>query len=164
MTIQRGERIPSMRIKVAEEKGAGAEVSTEELFHNKTVVLFGLPGAFTPTCSMKHVPGFLEHAATLRERGVDTIACLSVNDPFVMGAWGNHTGAFPHLTMLADGNADFSRALGVDVDLSASFLGTRCRRFALIAKKGEVVDVALEEPGKFEVSSAEAVLARLASL
>ncbi len=164
MTIQRGQRIPVVRIKVAEEKGAGAEVSTEEIFYNKTVVLFGLPGAFTPTCSMKHIPGFIEHAATFRERGVDTIVCLSVNDPFVMGAWGNQTGAFPHLMMLADGNADFSKALGVDIDLSASFLGKRCCRFAMIAKRGEVVDIALEEPGKFEVSSAEAVLARLAAL
>ena len=164
MTIQRGERIPGLRIKVAEEKGAGSEVSTEEIFYNKTVVLFGVPGAFTPTCSVKHVPSFLEHAATLRERGVDTIACLAVNDAWVMGAWGVLAGAFPHLTMLADGNGDFSRALGLDIDLSASFLGTRCRRFALIAKRGEVVDIAVEESGKFEVSSAEAVLARLASL
>lgn len=164
MTIQRGDRIPVVRIKVAEDKGAGNEVSTEELFYNKTVVMFGLPGAFTPTCSIKHVPGFLEHAATFKERGVDTIACLSVNDPWVMGAWGNQAGAFPHLAMLADGNGDFTKALGLEVDLSSSFLGTRCKRFALIAKRGEVVDVAIEEAGKFEVSSAEAVLARLAAL
>lgn len=156
--------MPAVRVRVAEEKGGGTEVSTEELFANKTVALFGLPGAFTPTCSAKHVPGFVEHAARFAELGVDTIACLSVNDPFVMGAWAVQTGALGKVTFLADGNGDLTRALGLEVDLSASFLGLRCKRFALVARRGEVVDLAIEEPGKFEVSSAEAVLERLAAL
>jgi peroxiredoxin (alkyl hydroperoxide reductase subunit C) len=137
------------------------EVDTAELFAGKTVVLFGVPGAFTPTCSAKHLPGFVQHAAALREKGVDVIACMAVNDAFVMGAWAKDQGISDQVVMLADGSAAFTKAMGLEFDLTARGLGVRSQRFALVARDGKVTHVAVEAPGAFEVSKAEAVLAAL---
>jgi peroxiredoxin len=160
MTIKVGDKIPSAKVMQATAEGP-KEVSTEEVFGGKTVVLFGVPGAFTPTCSAKHLPGFVNHAAALKAKGVDTIACMAVNDVFVMGAWGKDQGVGESVAMLADGSAAFTSAMGLEFDLTARGLGVRCQRFALVAKDGVVTHVAVEAPGAFEVSSAEAVLASL---
>jgi glutaredoxin/glutathione-dependent peroxiredoxin len=160
MTIKIGDNIPSAKLMQATADGP-QEVSTEAFFGGKTVVLFGVPGAFTPTCSAKHLPGFVNHAADFTAKGVDTVACMAVNDVFVMGAWGKDQGAAGKVAMLADGSAGFTQAMGLEFDLTARGLGMRCQRFALIAKNGVVTHIAVEEPGAFEVSKAEAVLAAL---
>lgn len=160
MTIKVGEKIPSAKLMQATADGP-QEVSTEEFFGGKTVVLFGVPGAFTPTCSAKHLPGFVNHASDFSAKGVDVIACMAVNDVFVMGAWGKDQNAMGKVAMLADGAAVFTQALGVEFDLTGRGLGMRCQRFVLIAKNGVVTHIAVEEPGAFEVSKAETVLAAL---
>jgi peroxiredoxin (alkyl hydroperoxide reductase subunit C) len=160
MTIKVGDKIPAAKLMQATADGP-QEVSTEDFFGGKTVVLFGVPGAFTPTCSAKHLPGFVNHAADFSAKGVDSIACMAVNDVFVMGAWGKDQNAMGKVAMLADGAAVFTRALGVEFDLTARGLGMRCQRFVLIAKNGVVTHMAVEEPGAFEVSKAETVLAAL---
>ncbi|MGK7869539.1 peroxiredoxin [Falsiroseomonas sp. E2-1-a20] len=160
MTIQPGDSIPAATLMQATAEGP-KEVSTEALFKGKTVVLFGVPGAFTPTCSAKHLPGFVTQADALRAKGVDTIACMSVNDAFVMGAWAKDQGITDQVVMLADGSAAFTRAMGLEFDLTARGLGVRSQRFVLVAKDGKVSHVAVEAPGAFEVSKAEAVLAHL---
>ncbi len=161
MTIAVGDEVPGVKIKVAAPTGGGEETSTRALFEAKRVVMFGVPGAFTPTCSTKHLPGFIERAAELRAAGADRIVCLSVNDAFVMGAWGREKGAFDAVTMLADGNGDFTRALGLEVDLEASHMGRRCRRFLAVFEAGRCAMIAVEEPGKLAASTAEAALAFL---
>jgi peroxiredoxin len=163
-TIAVGDKIPSLRLKIAGPKGGGEELTTDELFQKKRAVLFGLPGAFTPTCSAKHLPGFLEYADQLRSRGVELLACSSVNDAWVMGAWGVATGAFSKLTLIADGNGDLTELMGLTVDLRQSFLGVRSRRFAMIVDDRVVRHLAIDEPGKLEVSSAEAILRALDEL
>lgn len=160
MAIAAGDSIPAMKIMEGTEDGP-KELDTAAFFAGRTVVLFGVPGAFTPTCSAKHLPGFVEHAAALTAKGVDAIACMAVNDAFVMKAWGKDQGALGKVTMIADGSAAFTRAMGLELDLTARGLGLRCQRFALIAKDGKVVHVAVEAAGAFDVSSAEAVLATL---
>ncbi|MBU8538407.1 peroxiredoxin [Falsiroseomonas tokyonensis] len=160
MTIKQGDAIPAAKLMQATAEGP-KEVSTEELFGGKTVVLFGVPGAFTPTCSAKHLPGFVTQADALKAKGVDTIACMSVNDAFVMGAWAKDQGITDQVVMLADGSAGFTKALGLELDLTARGLGIRSQRFVLVAKDGRVTHVAVEAPGAFEVSKAEAVLAVL---
>ena len=160
MTIQNGDRIPRATLKHMTGDGV-AEISTEELFSGKKVVVFALPGAFTPTCSAKHLPGFVANADEIKARGVDTIACLSVNDAFVMGAWGQDQNVGNKVLMLADGNADFSRALGLDFDASGFGMGVRSQRYAMVVEDGTVTALNIEAPGAFEVSSAEAVLAVL---
>ncbi len=160
MTIKVGDSIPSTKLMQGTAEGP-KEVSTEELFKGKTVVLFGVPGAFTPTCSAKHVPSFMQNIGALKAKGVDTVACMAVNDAFVMGAWGKDQGVGENIMMLADGSADFTKKLGLELDLTARGLGMRCQRFALVAKDGKVTHVAVEAPGAFEVSKAEAVLAAL---
>ena len=132
-----------------------------ELFGGKKVVIFAVPGAFTPTCSEKHLPGFIDKADALRAKGVDDIICLSVNDAFVMDAWGHARGAGDKVTLIADGNADLSKALGLDFDGSGIGFGVRAQRFAAIVDDGVVTKLAVEEPMQFEVSSAEAMLAAL---
>jgi peroxiredoxin len=141
------------------EKGP-VTVSTNEIFSGKTVVLFSVPGAFTPTCSARHLPGFVEHADQFLASGVDTIACVAVNDVFVMNAWGKSANA-EKLLMLADGNGEFAAALGLELDASAFGMGMRSQRFALIAEDGVVTKLFIEPPGEFRVSSAEHVLASL---
>jgi peroxiredoxin (alkyl hydroperoxide reductase subunit C) len=160
MTIKVGDSIPSAKLMMASAEGP-KEVTTEEFFGGKTVVLFGVPGAFTPTCSAKHLPGFVNHIAAIRAKGVDAVACMAVNDVFVMGAWGKDQGVGENVAMLADGSAAFTKAMGLEFDLTARGLGVRAQRFALVAKNGVVTHVAVEAPGAFDVSSAEAVRAAL---
>jgi peroxiredoxin (alkyl hydroperoxide reductase subunit C) len=160
MTIQVGDSIPATKLMQGTAEGP-KETSTEELFGGKTVVLFGVPGAFTPTCSAKHLPGFVTQYDALKAKGADVVACMAVNDAFVMAAWGKDQGVGDKVVMLADGSADFTRKLGLELDLTARGLGVRSQRFALIAKDGKVAHVAVEAPGAFEVSTAEAVLAAL---
>lgn len=159
MTIQAGDRIPEAELKVMTPEGP-ASLSTAELFGGKRVVLFSVPGAFTPTCSAKHLPGFVEHADEILARGVDEIACMAVNDVFVMNAWGKSANA-DSITMLADGNGEFARALGLEMDASTFGMGQRSRRFALIADDGKVTKLFVEGPGEFRVSAAEHVLSEL---
>jgi peroxiredoxin len=160
LTIDIGENLPAGTFGMMTDAGPGT-LTTAELFAGKKVVLFAVPGAFTPTCSMKHVPGFVELADTIRARGVDTVACMAVNDVFVMHAWGKDQGVGDKILMLADGNGDYARALGLDTDSSPWGMGIRSQRFAIIAENGVATAVAVDEPGQFEVSSAEAILARL---
>ncbi len=160
MSIQVGDSIPSMSLMQGTAEGP-KEISTEALFGGKTVVVFGVPGAFTPTCSAKHLPGFVNHAAAFKAKGVDAIVCLSVNDAFVMGAWGADQGVGEDVVMLADGSAAFTKALGLELDLTARGLGVRCQRFAMVVVAGKVSHIAVEAPGAFDVSKAETVLASL---
>ncbi len=160
MTIKVGDAIPSMKLMMATPDGP-KETSTDEVFKGKKVVLFAVPGAFTPTCSNRHMPGFVENADAIRAKGVDTIACIAVNDVFVMGAWGKHSGAEGKVTMLADGSGAFAKAIGLELDLIGRGLGMRSQRYALIAQDGTVTWLAIEQPSSFEVSKAEAVLAHL---
>ena len=157
--IKVGDKIPSMTLKRIGASGMG-EVSTDALFAGK-VVLFSVPGAFTPTCSMKHLPGFIDKAAEFTAKGVDRVVCLAVNDPFVMKAWSDHNKAEGKVEMLPDGNAVFTKALGLEMDGSGFGLGTRGQRFALYAVDGVVKELQVEKPGAFEVSSAESMLARV---
>ena len=145
---------------VMTENGPGA-MSTDELFAGKKVVLVSVPGAFTPTCSAKHLPGFLEHADEITSRGVDTIACMAVNDVFVMNAWGKDQGVGDKVVMLADGNGEYAEALGLEMDGSAFGMGRRGQRFAIVVDDGVATHVAVEAPGQFEVSKAESVIAAL---
>ncbi len=160
MTIQVGDKVPSVTLKVMGPQGP-EDITTDEIFSGKKVVMFAVPGAFTPGCSMTHLPGFVVHADKIKAKGVDTIACLSVNDAFVMDAWGKDQGVGDSVVMLADGNAEFAKALGLDFDASGFGMGTRAQRFAMIVDDGKVTTLNVEEPGAFEVSSAEAMLAAL---
>ncbi len=160
MTISKGERIPSTTFTKMTENGP-EPVSSDDYFSGKTVAIFSVPGAFTPTCSAKHLPGFIEKADALKAKGVDEIACTAVNDAFVMGAWGKSAGADEKVTMLADGNGDFAEAVGLTMDGSKFGLGTRGQRFSMIVKDGVVEDLNVEEPGDFKVSSAEYMLEKL---
>ena len=160
MTIKVGDRIPQATVVVAGPDGS-EPTTTEELFKGKRVALFALPGAFTPTCSAKHLPGFKAHAADLKAKGVDLIACLSVNDAFVMKAWAKDQGVSDEVIMLADGNADFTKALGLDFDGSKFGMGLRSQRYSLIAKDGVVEQLNVEQGGEFRVSSAEYLLEHL---
>jgi len=160
MTIKVGDRIPSATLMQMKD-GAPRPVKTDELFSNKKVVLFALPGAFTPTCSAKHLPGFVQHAAELKGKGVDAIACLSVNDAFVMGAWGQAQQVGDKVMMLADGNGEFTKATGLEMDASKFGMGTRSQRYAMLIDDGEVKRLFVEEPGAFAVSSAEHMLKNL---
>lgn len=160
MPIQPGETIPSMKLTESTPDGP-KETSTDELFGGKTVVLFGVPGAFTPTCSARHMPGFVEQADALKAKGADVVACLAVNDAFVLNAWAKDQGAQGKIVMLADGSAEFTKKLGLEMDLTARGLGLRSQRFALVAKDRKVAHIGVEAPGAFEVSRAEAVLEAL---
>lgn len=156
-----GDRLPSTQFRTPGEDGP-ATVDGDAVFGGKTVVLFGVPGAFTPTCSVNHLPGFLEQADAFRAKGVDTIAVVAVNDVHVMKAWREATGAGDRILFLADGNGEFARASGLDADLSAGGLGTRCRRFSALVRDGVVERINLEaSPGKADASSAEALLAQI---
>ena len=157
MTISVGERVPSARLWRMGEKGP-EEVSTDDLFGGKLVVVFGLPGAFTPTCSAKHLPGFVAHAEDFKAKGVETIACISVNDAFVMDAWGKDQNVGGTVMMIADGSAEFSRAIGLDSDMSERGFGIRSRRYSMLVEDGVVTALHIEEPGAFTVSDAETLL------
>jgi peroxiredoxin len=160
MTISVGAKIPNASLKTMAD-GKMKDITTEELFAGKKVVLFAVPGAFTPTCSMQHLPGYIAKAGDIKAKGVDTIACLSVNDAFVMDAWGKDRGAGNDVLMLADGNGDFSKAVGLDFDGSGIGFGTRSQRYAMVVEDGVVKALHVDQPMKFEVSSAEAILAEL---
>jgi peroxiredoxin len=157
MTIKVGDKIPAVSLKTMDKDGMQT-LSTDDIFKGKKVVLFALPGAFTPTCSAKHLPGFVTQAEALKAKGVDTIACLSVNDAFVMDAWGKAQNTGDKVLMLADGNADFSKAVGLTMDGTGYGMGTRASRYAMVVENGTVKALNVEAPGAFEVSSAEAVL------
>jgi peroxiredoxin len=159
MSVQIGDRIPSIVIAQMSENGP-QPVKTKDYFSARKVVLFAVPGAFTPTCSAYHLPGFVEHFDDFTSKGVDALACVSVNDVFVMHAWGKSAKA-KGIDMLADGNGEFTRALGLEMDGSAFGMGNRSQRFALIAEDGIVTQLMVEAPGEFRVSSAESVLSVL---
>lgn len=160
MPIQPGDKFPSVTIKEATAEGP-KDVDTGALFAGKKAIVFSLPGAFTPTCSKHHLPSFVARHDELKGKGVDLIACLSVNDAHVMRAWAEQHGALGKIVMLADGNGALTRALGLELDLSVAQMGLRARRAALSVEDGVVTRVDAEEPGKYEVSGAEACLARL---
>jgi peroxiredoxin len=159
MTIKVGDKMPSGKMHTMTSDGP-SEVSTDELFSGKKVVLFSVPGAFTPTCSAKHLPGFVNHAAELKAKGVDTIACMAVNDAFVMGAWGDHQKVGDKVMMLADGNAEYSKALGLELDLTGVAFGMRGKRFSLLVDDGVVKQVNVDESG-FSETSAETMLKQI---
>ena len=160
MTITAGSKLPEATLTVMSEAGP-QPVSSTELLGQGLVVLFAVPGAFTPTCSAQHLPGFLEHADALKAKGVERVVCMAVNDIFVVDAWGKASQVGSAMTMAADGNGEFAQALGLEMDASAFGMGTRSQRFAIIARNGVVEKVFVEGPGEFRVSSAEYVLEQL---
>ena len=160
MTIKVGDKLPSVTISQGTSEGP-RPVSTEEFFKGRTVALFALPGAFTPTCSAKHLPGFKQLAPELKAKGVDVIACLSVNDAFVMKAWGEDQAVGDDIVMLADGNGDFTTAIGLEMDGSKFGMGKRSQRYSMIAKDGVVTELNVEQGGEFKVSAADYLLAQL---
>jgi peroxiredoxin len=161
MAIKAGDMLPA-DVKLMEMGDAGPkQVTVGELTKGKTVVLFAVPGAFTPTCSMKHLPGFVDKAGDIRKKGVDEIVCLSVNDAFVMGAWGKDQGAGGKVRMVGDGNGEFTRAVGLEMDASGFGMGSRSKRYAMLVKDGKVTELLVEPAGGLNVSSAESVLGKL---
>jgi peroxiredoxin len=160
MAIKAGERMPSGTLKTMTKDGP-KDLSTDDLFKGKKVVLFSVPGAFTPTCDAKHLPGFVQLADQIRAKGVDTIACMAVNDVFVMNAWGKSAAVADKILMLADGNGEYAKALGLELDARGFGMGTRGQRFAIVAQDGVAKHVNIEAPGQFKVSAAEHVLSQL---
>jgi len=160
MTISIGDKIPSVTLHVMKDSGS-EPITTDDIFSGKKVALFGLPGAFTPTCSAKHVPGFVANADALAAKGIDSIACVSVNDAFVMGAWGKDQNVGDKVMMVADGSADLARATGLELDLTDRGFGMRCCRFSMVVNDGTVESLNLESDGGYEVTSAEYMLANL---
>jgi peroxiredoxin len=160
MTIKIGDKVPSATL-MQMKGGAPQPLKTDDLFSGKKVVVFALPGAFTPTCSAKHLPGFVHKADEIKHKGVDAIACVSVNDAFVMGAWGEQQGTGDKVMMLADGNGDFTRALGLEMDASKFGMGKRAQRFSMLVDNGIVKQLNVEEPGAFSVSSAEHIMQQI---
>jgi glutaredoxin/glutathione-dependent peroxiredoxin len=168
MAIKVGDRLPEGQLQEfidVETDGCALGPNTfsvGEITKGKKIVIFGLPGAFTPTCSAKHVPGYVKHYDELKAKGVDEIWCLSVNDPFVMGAWGRDQKSGSKVRMMADGSAEYTRKLGLELDLSARSMGIRCQRFSMLVDNGVVKAINVESPGKFEVSDAETMLKQVA--
>jgi peroxiredoxin len=160
MTLKVGDKVPSATFMTFGPDGP-KPITTDELLKGKTVALFAVPGAFTPTCSAKHLPGFKTNAAQLKAKGVDTIACVSTNDVFVMKAWGESQGVGNDVLMLADGNGDFTKAVGLELDASRFGMGHRSQRYSMIVKDGVVEELNVEQGGDFKVSSAEYMLAQL---
>lgn len=160
MTLKTGDRIPDIALTVVEDEKP-ASVPAKDFFAGKTVVLFAVPGAFTPTCSARHLPGFKDHAADFSAKGVDVVACTSVNDYFVMKAWAKDQGIANEVVMLADGNGDFAKAVGLELDGSGFGMGPRSQRYAMVVRDGVVDKLFVEEKGQFNVSSAEYVLEQL---
>lgn len=160
MTIQIGEKIPNITVSTMTADGP-KDVTTDEIFVGKKVVMFALPGAFTPTCSAAHLPGYVVHHEAIKAKGVDTICCLSVNDAFVMGAWGDAQNVEDNIMMIADGSASLTQALGLELDLTERNFGLRSQRYALIAEDGVVTHLNVEEGAGFEVSNAETILGLL---
>ena len=160
MTIQVGDTIPSATLNIMTADGPSA-ITTDDIFKGKTVALFGLPGAFTPTCSAQHLPGFVANADALKPKGVDSIVCLAVNDVFVMGAWGKDQNVGDKVTLVADGSAQFTKAAGLELDLTERGLGLRCQRFSMVVDDGVVKSLNIDPAGTFEATSAEKILEQL---
>jgi peroxiredoxin len=160
MTIKVGDRVPSATLRYLSPEGP-KEITTDELFRGKKVALFAVPGAFTPTCSQRHLPGYVDNAAELKAKGVEQIACVSVNDAFVMGAWGKAQNCGDKVMMLADGSGDFTRAVGLELDARGMGLGMRSQRYSMLVDDGVVKQLNIEPPRQFEISSAEAMLKAL---
>jgi len=158
--IKVGDELPSVTLMQMKD-GGPKPVTTDQLFSGKKVALFAVPGAFTPTCSAKHVPGFVQNYDALKAKGVDTIACISVNDAFVMGVWGEQQKVGDKIMMLADGNGDFTRAVGLEMDATKFSMGKRSQRYSMVVEDGVAKQIHVEQPGAFEVSSAEHMLANL---
>jgi len=167
MTIKVGDKLPDAQLnEFIEVETAGCSLGPNtfqvgDLVRGKKIVIFGLPGAYTPTCSAKHVPSYLQHHDALKARGVDEIWCMAVNDAFVMGAWGRELGTAGKVRMMADGSAEFTRKLGLELDLTARGMGLRCQRFSMLVDNGVVKALNVEAPGKFEVSDAQTILKHL---
>lgn len=157
MAIEIGQKIPDVKLKMAD----GQDISTTELFRGKKAVLFAVPGAFTPTCSDYHLPGFVESANEIRAKGVDTIACVAVNDHFVLAAWAKARETGDKILMLADGNGDFARAMGLEMDSRPFGLGLRSRRYAAVIEDGIIKELKVDQPGRLEISTAEEILKAL---
>src|SRR5512139_558631 len=160
MTIAVGDRVPAGKFKIATSEGL-ADLTSAQLFDGKRVLFFAVPGAFTPTCDARHLPGYIELADQIHSKGIDTIACMSVNDVFVMKAWGKSANAGDKVLMLADGNGDYARALGLSLDATGFGMGQRSQRFAMVVKDGVVEQLHVEQGGEFKVSAAEYLLPRL---
>jgi len=160
MTIKVGDKMPAGVFSMPGQDGP-QKITTDQLFAGKKVVLFSVPGAFTPTCDARHLPGFVQHAADFKAKGVDTVACMAVNDVFVMKAWGKASAVEDKVLMLADGNAEYAKALGLELDATGFGMGIRGQRFALVVENGVAKGVFVEGPGEFKVSSAEHVLGQL---
>lgn len=158
--IKQGDTIPNLKLMSATPDGP-REISTEEVFRGKRVVMFAVPGAYTPTCSARHLPGFNDNLAAFHAKGIDSVVCLAVNDAFVLGAWVKSQSVSQEIVMLADGSAQFTQALGLELDLTARGMGVRSQRFAMVVEDMRVTHLAVEQPGDFDVSRAEAVLAIL---
>jgi glutaredoxin/glutathione-dependent peroxiredoxin len=161
MTIKAGDRMPEGKLALMGADGKPGSITTQELFAGKKVVLFAVPGAFTPTCSMKHLPGFVDQAAAIKAKGVDTVACMAVNDVFVMSAWGQSASAGDAVLMLSDGNGEYTKALGLELDASGFGMGARAKRFSAIVDDGVLTQLNIEPPGEFGVSSADTILDQL---
>ena len=157
MTIKVGDKVPAVNFRVLTAEGP-KELTSDELFKGKKVAFFAVPGAFTPTCSQRHLPGYVDKADALKAKGVDTIACISVNDAFVMGAWGKDQKTEGKVTMLADGSGDFTRAVDLELDATRNGLGKRSQRYSMLVDDGVVKALHVEAPGKFEVSDADTML------
>jgi peroxiredoxin len=157
MAIQVGDKVPNVSFRVLGPEGP-KEITSDELFGGKKVAFFAVPGAFTPTCSQRHLPGYVDKAAQLKAKGVDTIACVAVNDAFVMGAWGKDQNCGDKVLMLADGSGDFTRAVGLELDATRNGLGKRSQRYSMLVDNGVVKALHVEAPGKFEVSDADTML------
>jgi glutaredoxin/glutathione-dependent peroxiredoxin len=160
MAIQVGDKVPSATLRYLSPEGP-KEITTDDLFRGKKVALFAVPGAFTPTCSQRHLPSYVDKAGDLKAKGVDTIACVAVNDHFVMGAWGKAQNCDDKVMMLADGSGDFTRAIGLELDARRNGLGTRSQRYSMLVEDGVVKKLNVEAPGKFEVSDADTMLKAL---
>jgi len=160
MTIKTGDKMPAGVFTIPGPDGP-QKLTADQLFTGKKVVLFSVPGAFTPTCDARHLPGFIQHAADFKAKGVDTVACMAVNDVFVMKAWGKASAVEDKVLMLADGNGDYARALGLEMDATGFGMGLRGKRFAVVVQDGVVKSLFVEGPGEFKVSSAEHVLSQL---
>jgi peroxiredoxin len=160
MTIKAGDKMPEGKFTRMTQDGP-QKLTTDELFKGKTVVFFSVPGAFTPTCDAKHLPGFVELADKFKSKGIDTLACTAVNDVFVMNAWGKSSNVGDKILMLADGNGEYAKALGLELNATGFGMGTRGQRFAIIVKDGVATNVEVEAPGQFKVSAADYVLSKL---
>jgi glutaredoxin/glutathione-dependent peroxiredoxin len=158
--IKVGDKVPSIKIKHMTKDGV-KDITTDELFKGKKVAVFALPGAFTPTCSAKHLPGFVQNSEAIKGKGINTIACLSVNDAFVMDAWGKNQNVGDKVMMLADGNAELTKALGLEMDGTGYGMGVRSKRYSMVVDDGVVKQLNVEKPGAFEVSNAETMLKQI---